>query len=64
MVETAAHLVGHVIPRVPVRQWVLSFPIPIGYLFPAYPRLLSPVSQIIHNAISPVVSEQAGLSCT
>ena len=27
MAETAAHLVDHVIPRVPVRQWVLSFPI-------------------------------------
>jgi hypothetical protein len=27
MAQTAAHLVDHVIPRVPVRQWVLSFPI-------------------------------------
>jgi Transposase zinc-binding domain len=27
MVETAAHLVDHVIPPVPVRQWVVSFPI-------------------------------------
>jgi hypothetical protein len=26
MVEIAAHLVDHVIPRVPVRQWVLSLP--------------------------------------
>ena len=29
MAETAAHLVEHVIPPVPVRQWVLSLPIPI-----------------------------------
>ena len=28
MAEAAAHLVDHVIPKVPVRQWVLSFPIP------------------------------------
>ena len=28
MAQTAAHLVDHVIPRVPVRQWVLSLPIP------------------------------------
>jgi hypothetical protein len=27
MVETAAYLVNHILPRVPVRQWVLSFPI-------------------------------------
>jgi hypothetical protein len=29
MAETAAWLVDRVIPRVPVRQWVLSFPIPL-----------------------------------
>ena len=26
MVETTAHLTDHVIPRLPVRQWVLSVP--------------------------------------
>lgn len=26
MVETAAHMVDHVLPRVPFRQWVLSVP--------------------------------------
>ena len=35
MAESAAHLVDHVIPRVPVRQWVLSFPIPLRSLFAA-----------------------------
>ena len=29
MAQTAAHLVDHVIPHVPVRQWVLSLPIPL-----------------------------------
>ncbi|MDP2242269.1 MAG: transposase zinc-binding domain-containing protein [Burkholderiales bacterium] len=33
MAETAAWLVEHVIPKVPVRQWVLSFPIPLRSLF-------------------------------
>jgi hypothetical protein len=33
MVETAAHLVDQVIPRVLVRQWVLSFPIPLRIPF-------------------------------
>ena len=31
MVETAAHLVDHVIPRLPVRQWVLSLPWRLRY---------------------------------
>jgi hypothetical protein len=43
MAETAAHLVEHVIPRVPVRQWVLVFPIPLRLLFAAHPELLAPV---------------------
>ena len=33
MAESAAPLVDEVIPRVPVRQWVLSFPIPLRILF-------------------------------
>ena len=31
MAERAAHLVDHVIPDVPVRQWVLSLPDPLRY---------------------------------
>ena len=55
MAETAAHLVDHVIPRVPVRQWVVSFPIPLRYLFATQPQLLSPVLQVIHRALSTFV---------
>jgi hypothetical protein len=45
MAETAAHLVDHVIPRVPMRQCVLSFPIPLRLLFAEHRdphRALSP----------------------
>jgi hypothetical protein len=52
MAETAAHLVDHAIPRVPVRQWVLLSPIPLRLLFAAHPELLTPVLQIIHRVIS------------
>ena len=38
MAETAAHLTDHVIPHVPVRQWVLSFPIPLRHLFATQPH--------------------------
>ena len=27
--DTAAQLVDHVLPRVPYRQWVFTFPIPV-----------------------------------
>ncbi|HEY6597792.1 MAG TPA: transposase zinc-binding domain-containing protein [Pseudomonadales bacterium] len=26
MIETSAHLIDHVLPPVPIRQWVLAFP--------------------------------------
>jgi len=33
--ESAARLVDQVIPRVPVRQWVLSFPISLAFILVA-----------------------------
>jgi hypothetical protein len=35
MAQTAAHLVDHVVPQVPVRQRVLSLPIPLRLLLAA-----------------------------
>ena len=61
MAQTAAHLVDHIIPRVPVRQWVLSLPIPLRYLLAAHPHLLTPVLQVIHRAMSTFLIKQAGL---
>ena len=37
MAQTAAHLVNHVIPHVPARQWVLSLAIPLRLLLAAQP---------------------------
>jgi hypothetical protein len=61
MADTAAHLVDHVIPTVPVRQWVLSLPIPLRSLFAVHPDLLAPVLQIIHFAIAMSLIEQTGI---
>ena len=61
MAEAAAHLVDHVIPKVPVRQWVLSFPIPLRSLFAVHPELLAPVLQIIHRAIATFLIDQTGI---
>jgi hypothetical protein len=61
MAESVAHLVDQVILRVPVRQWVLSFPIPLRILFAARPELLTPVLRIIHCVIARFLLRQAGL---
>jgi len=37
MSQTGAHVVDHVIPYVPVQQWVLSLPIPLRVLLAAQP---------------------------
>lgn len=58
MVEPSAHLVDHVLPRVPVRQWVLSFPWPLRLLFAARPDVLN----VVTRALSTAVLKRAGLS--
>ena len=52
MAQSAAYLVDEAIPRVPVRQRVLSFPIPLRILFAAHPELLTPLLRIIHRVIT------------
>jgi hypothetical protein len=61
MAETAARLVDQIIARVPVRQWVLSFPIPLRVLFAAHPELLTPLLRIVHWVIARFLVKQAGL---
>ena len=61
MAQTAAHLVDHVIPHVPVRQWVLSLPIPLRLLLAAQPKLVTPVLQVVHRVITRHLLGQTGL---
>ena len=65
MAQTAAHLVDHVISHVPVRQWVRVFqvrlPIPLRLLLAAQPKLVTPVLQVVHRAITRLLLDQAGL---
>ena len=41
MAETAAHLFERVLPERPLRQWVLSFPNPLRFLFATRPAVLT-----------------------
>ncbi len=61
MAQTAARLVDHLIPHVPVRQWVLSFPIPLRVLFAARPQLPTPVLEIIQRVIAGFLAKIARL---
>ena len=52
MSHTAAHLVDRVIPRMPVRQWVLSLPISLRVLLAARPELVTPVLQVVQRVLT------------
>ncbi len=43
--DTAAHLVDHVLPRVPYRQWVFTFPISVRLALSRRPHLLTAALQ-------------------
>jgi hypothetical protein len=59
MAETAAHLVDHVFPQVPVRQWVLSLPKRLRYFLHHHANLVNPVLRIFLHEV-----EKALLSCS
>jgi hypothetical protein len=61
MSQTAAHLVDRVIPHVPVRQWVLSLPIPLRVLLAARPELVTPVLQVVQRLVTRHLLDAAGL---
>jgi hypothetical protein len=61
MVESAAGLVDHVLPHVPIRQWVLTFPWPLRLLFAARPELLTRVLAVVTRALSTALAHRAGL---
>jgi hypothetical protein len=60
MVESAAGLVDHVLPHVPIRQWVLSFPWPLRLLFAARPDLLTRVLTVVIRALSTTLARRTG----
>ena len=62
MVESAALLVDEVLPARPIRQWVLTVPFPLRFLFAAYPELMGKVLGVVTRTISTQLAHQAGLS--
>ena len=63
MVESAAHLVDEVFPQnKPLRQWVLSFPFQLRFLFAKHPKVMGQVLTIVNRVISTYLIKKAGLS--
>ena len=56
MVETAAHLCDHVLPRLPVRQWVLSVPKRLRFLLQRDGAALNMVLRIFLRVIAQSLS--------
>jgi hypothetical protein len=62
MTESAALLVDEVLPREPLRQWVLSVPFPLRYLFATDPVAMGAVLGIAYRAIAAHLVRKAGLT--
>jgi hypothetical protein len=51
MAEGAAHLVDHVLPHVPYRQWVFGYPFELGGMLAFQPDLLLAVERLVTDAL-------------
>ena len=60
MVESAAHLVDEVLPQVPLRQWVLSVPFALRYLFARDSKALRSTLEVVYRTIAAFQRRRAG----
>ena len=57
--ETAAHLIDNVLPLVPYRQFVVSFPIPLRFWLQTNKRLFTRIHEIVIGEVYRLYSEKA-----
>ncbi len=62
MAESAALLVDDVFPGAPIRQWVLSFPYQLRFLFASYPDLMGKVLGIVYRTLATHIIHKAGFT--
>jgi len=62
MTESAALLVDEVLPEQHMRQWVLSFPFQLRFLFASRPEIMGRVLGIVYRVIATQLVKQAGHS--
>ena len=64
MSESAALLVDEVLPHEPMRQWVLSVPFPLRFLFASQPKIMGKALGIVYRAIATHLIRKAGYTIT
>ena len=65
MADSAALLVDEVLPHQPMRQWVLSVPFPLRFLFASNPKAMTGVGEVsgfsLHAGVATKANERAKL---
>jgi len=64
MAATAAHLVDHVLPDQPIRQFVMTFPFQLRPLLAVRPKIMGTCLAITTRAINSYLLKKAGLNKT
>ena len=64
MTESASLLVDEVLPHQPMRQWVLSVPFPLRFLFARQPAVMGKVLGIVYRTIATHLIHKAGYTKT
>ncbi|MFT5548976.1 MAG: hypothetical protein ACI9CO_000893 [Candidatus Azotimanducaceae bacterium] len=59
MAESAALLFDDVLPHEPIRQWVLSFPFQLRFLFASYPHITGKVLGIVYRTLFTHITKKA-----
>jgi ribosomal protein S27E len=62
MIGSAALLVDTILPRLPMRQWVLSFPFHLRLLFARQPLIMSKVLAIVYRTLATYLIKKAGFT--
>ena len=60
MVDSAALLVDEILPRQPMRQWVLSVPFPLRFLIASQPAVMAKALGIVYRAIATQLIRKSG----
>lgn len=62
MVESAALLGDDILPELPIRQWVVTFPHPLRFLFASRPEIMSRVLGIVYRTLAVHQVSKAGFN--
>jgi hypothetical protein len=62
MADSAALLVDEILPHQPMRQWVLSVPFPLRFLFASNPKVMTGVLGIVFRTIATHLAHKAGFT--